>query len=1271
MKNTAFGPGRSLLLKLLPLAACWLALAGATDAGAASQQVYPLYSFTGFNDGGNPAAGLVQASDGYFYGTTYYGGTNSYGTVFRVSTNGAFTSLYSFSYASGLYPEASLVQAGDGWLYGTTYEGGTYGYGTVFRISTNGVFTNLYSFSYYTDGAYPLADLVQAGDGFLYGTTYEGGTNGYGTVFRISTNGVFTNLCSFSYTNAAYPEAGLVQASDGWLYGTAYEGGTNGYGALFRISTNGVFTNLYSFNYTSGYYPEAGLVQAGDGWLYGTTASGGAYSYYGTVFRISTNGAFNSLYSFTYSSGGYPKAALAQADNGNLYGTTYEGGTSGSGTVYQISTNGAFTLLYSFLGTNDGANPEAGLIQAANGNLYGTADSGGANDHGSIYVLDALQVPPQSLLFTVPAGGPVPVTSQNITLNAFAAISWSLDNPASWLSLSVSNGIVAPGAPVSLSASPNPAAASLPAGFYSVTLNFTNLNDGTVQSVQVNLQVLLSPVASFAGSGGGNPYSSLIQANDGWFYGTTAYGGASVAYGGYGNGTVFRINSNGAFTTLYSFTGANDGANPYAGLLQASDGWIYGTTEYNGAFGNGTIFRISTNGSFTALYSFTGGNDGANPVASLIQASDGRLYGTTQFGGAYGNGTVFQVSSNGFNTLYSFAGAADGGNPAASLIQANDGSLYGTTPGGPFYGTIFKITTNGAFTLVYSFTGGDDGAFPQAALIQARDGWLYGTAPAGGINGLGTVFRLSLNGAFNPLFSFNGTDGSGPLAPLFQTADGYLYGTTPSGNGRSYSGTIFRITTNGAFNSLHLFTGSDGSFPGVGLIQAGDASLYGTAATGGLNYGTIFKITTNGVFTLLHAFLVIPHVDPAGALQIIGGNLYGTTEYGGTNGQGSVFQLTTNGALSTLASFSYATGETPQTGVIQASDGNLYGTTYSGGTSGSGTVFRLSTNGVLTSLFSFNYNNGANPNAGLVQAGDGFLYGTTYSGGSNGYGTIFRISTNGAFTSLYSFSYASGAYPEAGLVQASDGWLYGTTYEGGNDIYGTIFRISTNGAFASLYSFNYSSGAYPEAGLVQAGNGWLYGTTYEGGTNDYGTVFQISTNGAFSSLYSFTDGYDGIYPRSGLIQAGNGDLYGTTSEGGASGFGTVFQITPGGAFTPFYSFSGGSDGGDPAGGLVAYDGWLYGLTQMGGANGNGTGFALLLPQSAMLPVTIEILSFSGGNLLFSFPTTLSQSYTVQQNTNLATANWLFYTNCIGNGLPYQVLVPTTNPPVLFFRVTEP
>jgi len=783
------------------------------------------------------------------------------------------------------------------------------------------------------------------------------------------------------------------------------------------------------------------------------------------------------------------------------------------------------------------------------------------------------------------------------------------------------------------------------------------------------------------------------------------------------------------FTSLHSFQAFPNGENPYAGLVPGTDGNFYGTTAGGGTNGAGTVFKISTNGVLTSLYSFTGGNDGANPYAGLVQGRDGNFYGTTEYGGTSGYGTVFKISTNGaLTSLYSFTGLDDGGNPAAGLVQASNGSLYGTTSwGGDYYGTIFRLTTNGAFTLIYSFTGADDGAYPEAALIQASDGFLYGTASAGGISGWGTVFRVSVNGAFDSFFSFNDTDGAYPYAGLVQGSDGYLYGTTYSGGGRSASGTVFRISTNGAFNSLHLFTGgNEGAEPNASLIQASDGNLYGTTAEGGTNGdGTVFKISTNGALTRLYSFTggndgAYPQ---AGLVQGRDGNFYGTTETGGTNYAGTVFKISTNGVLTSLYSFTNVNdGADPVAGPVQGSDGYFYGTTVGGGTYNSGTVFKISTNGALTSLYSFTSgNDGANPYAGLVQGSDGYFYGTTYSGGTNGYGSMFKISTNGVLTSFYSFTGGyDGAYPQAGLVQGSDGNFYGTTYSGGTNGYGTVFKFSTNGVLTSLSSFTWNDGAYPQAGLVQGSDGYFYGTTLVGGTNSYGTVFQISTNGALTSLYSFTGGYDGEYLRAGLVQGRDGNFYGTTETGGTNyagtvfkiktngaltslysftggndganpyaglvqgsdgyfygttyyggaygsgfaGYGTVFEISTNGALTSLYSFTGGSDGGDPKAGLVqGSDGNFYGTTEYGGAGGAGNVFRLTI-----VPV-FQVVTLTNGKLSLTWSTEAGGRYQLQYNSNLSSSNWTSLGSTVtATGATLNATDSVTNGPQRFYRV---
>ena len=381
---------------------CGLAIAVASQLGmlAASAQtgavLTSLYSFTGTNDGASPQAGLVQASDGNFYGMTTYGGTYGFGTIFEISATGGLTSLYSFTGTNdGAYPRAALVQGSDGNFYGTTGSGGTNGgNGTVFQFSTNGGLTSLYSFTGGTDGADPVGGLVQSSDGNFYGTTSDGGTNGLGTVFQISRNGSLNSLYSFTgVSDGAYPRSTLVLGSDGNFYGTTAGRGPFFYpGAVFKISTNGALVSLYTFSQPWFENPGS-LMQGSDGNFYGATFGGGTYGN-GSVFQISTNVALTNLYSFTGGSdGGLPTCALVPGTEGSFYGTTGSGGNTnlnyglGYGTVFRVTTNGTLTQLHSFGGTNDGATPFAGLVQGSDGNFYGTTQYGGTNNLGTVFRL--------------------------------------------------------------------------------------------------------------------------------------------------------------------------------------------------------------------------------------------------------------------------------------------------------------------------------------------------------------------------------------------------------------------------------------------------------------------------------------------------------------------------------------------------------------------------------------------------------------------------------------------------------------------------------------------------------------------------------------------------------------------------------------------------------------------------------------------------------------------------------------------------------------------
>jgi uncharacterized repeat protein (TIGR03803 family) len=356
------------------------------------------------------------------------------------------------------------------------------------------------------------------------------------------------------------------------------------------------------------------------------------------------------------------------------------------------------------------------------------------------------------------------------------------------------------------------------------------------------------------------------------------------------------------YTTLVSFT-QTDGAAPYAGLIQATDGNLYGTTVYGGTgcppFGCGTVYRITPGGGVTTVYSFcaqSGCEDGSNPYAALLQTTDGDFYGTTGTGGANDLGTFFKITASGtLTTLHSFT-ETEGALPVGALIQAANGYFYGTTSGGGAsgFGTVFKTTPSGTLTTLHSFAG-SDGSQPDAGLIQGTNGDLYGTTFAGGANGEGTVFQMTPEGSLTTLYSFNGIELGSPAGRLVQAPNGDFYGTT-SGDGTD--GTVFKITPSGTLTTLYTFTdGLDGGAPYAGLVQGTDHNFYGTTFNYGAYLGgTIFKITPKGDFTTIYTFCSEANcVDGSNSwvnlVQDTDGDFYGVTAAGGSDDLGTVFSL--------------------------------------------------------------------------------------------------------------------------------------------------------------------------------------------------------------------------------------------------------------------------------------------------------------------------------------------------------------------------------------------
>jgi uncharacterized repeat protein (TIGR03803 family) len=603
--------GKTMKILRIPLVIVLVVLAGrAFNAGAQTETI--LYSFgSSPTDGVNPEAGLVQGSDGNFYGTTVWGGTYGTGTVFRISPSGSYTSLYSFgSSPDGANPVAGLVQGSDGSFYGTTEAGGTstnynsqdrdYGGGTVFRISPSGSYTNLNSFgSSPTDGLFPDAGLVQGSDGSFYGTTESGGAYSIGTVFRISPSGTYTSLNSVGFyptdgaqtrDGGALPEAGLVQGSDGNFYGTTSSGGagtncnTQGYwwilvgcGTVFRISPSGSYTRLHSFGSCTGpggvcgglhdgREPVAGLVQGSDGNFYGTTSFGGNGNG-GTVFRISPSGNETVLYSFgsAPNDGWYPVAGLVQGSDGNFYGTTEYGGTNfcGCGTVFRISPSGIYTQLYSFGSQpNDAQQPMAGLVQGSDGNFYGTTYFGGTSTAcgsslgcGTVFKLDVALGPintnctfsinPTNAMFDA-AGG-----SDSVSVTASNGCAWTASSNDGFIT--ITSGIRGWGdGTVDYTVAANTSSNELTGTMTTAGLTFTVVQSG------VGCNFLLDSTSATYGSAGGSS-NIMVTAN-----GTTNCPRMAASNSGF---ITITSGSSGSGDGTVSYTVAANSGAPRSGTM--------------------------------------------------------------------------------------------------------------------------------------------------------------------------------------------------------------------------------------------------------------------------------------------------------------------------------------------------------------------------------------------------------------------------------------------------------------------------------------------------------------------------------------------------------------------------------------------------------------------------------------------------------------------------------------------------------------------------------
>jgi len=352
----------------------------------------------------------------------------------------------------------------------------------------------------------------------------------------------------------------------------------------------------------------------------------------------------------------------------------------------------------------------------------------------------------------------------------------------------------------------------------------------------------------------------------------------------------------GTYTALHKFQNGADGANPGAKVVLDDAGNIYGTTDFGNVHGDGTVFKLAPDGTYTRLYSFTGGADGSQPDGAVTLMASGGMIGTTTSGGATGNGTLFKLSSKGkLKVLHDFT-SDDGSLARGNLYRDKLGNFYGTALFGGVNGdgTVFKYGSDGTFTVLHAFNGAD-GEFPEHGVVADTAGNLYGVTAFGGANDQGSVFKIDSAGNFSTVYSFTGgADGGFLYGGLAIDGDGTLYGST-AGGGANNAGTVFKLAQDGTLTTLYTFTGgTDGSSPEGDMLLVG-SKLYSTANAGGdptCQCGVVYELTPTGKLKVLHTFTGDDGSGYSAGLTLDNGLFYGTVQYGAVNQNGAVFSLT-------------------------------------------------------------------------------------------------------------------------------------------------------------------------------------------------------------------------------------------------------------------------------------------------------------------------------------------------------------------------------------------
>jgi len=681
--------------------------------------------------------------------------------------------------------------------------------------------------------------LVPGGDGNFYGISAYGGAFNEGSFFRMTPAGQVTLLASFGEGTAPYPVGGLATAADGGFYSVTWFGG------IFHLTLDGSFTKIADLDYaTTGWKSAAPLVQASDGNLYGTTTEGGAGNQ-GAIFRVTPDGGVQTLVTLDSTTGIQSAAALVQGADGLLHGVTGRGGSSNCGTIYTLTLEGAFQVIHDF-SYGEGWGASVPLLPTPDGSYYGSLPGDWLRQGGTLFKV-------------TPEGEFVSLHSFDLATSAY-------------------------------------------------------------------------------------PAGPLVRTLDGSLYGITAGGGTA------GRGTVFRLNAGGVFTVLHSFDPESDaGSEPQTGLVRGADGNLYGTTSISGpGRSGGAAFRITPVGNLTFLATF-GSAGQFEPNGALVQDSQGNFYGTSNSGGANDDGTIFRISpDHTITTIHEFD-EVTGNGPTTGLVTGRDGNFYGTSQSSTNGAKFYRLTPAGKFSILSDLSVSTPAIMSPGAPVLGKDGnfYAYASTDQPGI-WRPCIIRLSSRGRADILSVFGPNDGYYPEGQLAQGADGIFRGVTSSG-GTAQSGTVFTFSPREGITTVASYTGSYGTQPRAGLTAAPAGEFYGVG-----NWA-INKLTTDNRIENIATFTGSDRGSPDSKLLLAAdGNYYGTTSQGGSKGLGSVFRVTPTGEFTLLHSFSSTDGGAPSGGLMQAADGHIYGTTTRGGTTsdgrsaGGGEFFRIRLGAIST-----------------------------------------------------------------------------------------------------------------------------------------------------------------------------------------------------------------------------------------------------------------------------------------------------------------------------------